>query len=506
VTHANAPSLQELFEDESVIEGDPGIRPCSVVEDSRRVAPGALFVARAGASDDGSRHLDDALARGASAILLASDLTVSDTRSASVVRTPDPRSAGARAAHRFHGDPARALDVLAITGTNGKTTVAWLIRALLSGAGRRCGLLGTIETDDGAGAVPAELTTPSACDLAELMGRMVRNDCDAVVLEASSHALDQGRLLGFQPDRAIYTNLSGDHLDYHGSLESYADAKARLFEMLPPEGVAIVNVDCPMHERVTSRTRARLIRCSTTDTPADARARVIRSTRGGTTLRLDGPWGGFEVETALIGRHNAENLILACALAHSIGVDGPTLERCLPDLVAPPGRLEPVTAPDADCTVLVDYAHTDDALRNVLLAVRPLVPESGRLTVLFGCGGDRDRTKRPRMASVACEGADNVMVTSDNPRTEDPDAIIEDVLRGVPDGDRGRVRHEVDRAAAIERVIREAIPGEVIVIAGKGHEDYQILGTTRRDFDDRVHARRVLEALAATDGRSEVRP
>ena len=490
----HAPSLKDLFDDAQLIEGDPGTRPLAVVEDSRDVAPGTLFIARPGASDDGSRHVDDAIARGASAILLSKDVTLpAPPADTALVRVADPRLAGARAAHRFHGDPARSLDVLAVTGTNGKTTVAFLVRAILSAAGRRCGLLGTIETDDGATSTPANLTTPSACDLAALMGRMVRNGCDAVVLEASSHALDQGRLLGFEPDRAIYTNLSGDHLDYHGSLEAYADAKGRLFSMLPEDGVAIVNVDCPMHERITGGTRAAVLRCSTAGQPADAHARIVRSSRGGTTLGLDGPWGSFDVETPLIGRHNAENLILACVLVHSLGVDRSTLESVLPRLAVPPGRLEPVTAPDAPFTVLVDYAHTDDALRNVLDAVRPLVPEAGRLTVLFGCGGDRDRTKRPRMAAVACAGADKIMVTSDNPRTEDPEGIVDDVLAGVPAEARSRVEHEVDRALAIDRVIEEAIPGEVIVIAGKGHEDYQIIGTTRRDFDDRVQARSALD-------------
>ena len=499
--HENPPSLLELFEDDALIEGDGALRPRAVVEDSRVVGPGALFVARSGSSDDGSRHLEEAIRRGASAVLLPMDLPATafepDT---AVVRARDTRVAGARAAHRFHGDPATALDVLAVTGTNGKTTVAWLVRALLAAAGRRCGLLGTIETDDGVRITPSSLTTPSACELASVLGRMVGNGCDSVILEASSHALDQGRLLGVEPDRAIYTNLTGDHLDYHGTLEAYAGAKARLFELLSPEGVAIVNVDCPHHRRITAGTRGRIIRCTTADAPADARAIILNSTRSGTELRLEGDWGTFEVRSRLIGRHNAENLILACALVHSLGVDGPTLERVLPDLEVPPGRLEPVTAPDAPFTVLVDYAHTDDALRNVLLAVRPLVGEAGRLTVLFGCGGDRDRTKRARMGRLAAELADKVLVSSDNPRTEPPDSIVREILEGIPESLMNRCDAEVDRGPAITRVIREAIPGEVILIAGKGHEDYQIIGTQRRDFDDRTCARQALAERTSSDG------
>ena len=489
------PSLIELFEDGVLIEGDPGMRPCAVVEDSRAAGPGALFVARAGADDDGARHIEDAIRRGATAVLLDRETEAEGLRAeTAVVRSHDPRADGARAAHRFHGDPARRLDVLAVTGTNGKTTVAWLVRSLLARAGRRCGLLGTIETDDGRRSEPAALTTPSACDLAALLGRMVANECDSVILEASSHALDQGRLLGCEPRCAIYTNLSGDHLDYHGSLEAYADAKGRLFTMLPEDGIAVVNVDCPMHERITAATRARVIRCSTAEAPADARARIIESTRRGTRLHLEGPWGEIDVRTRLIGRHNAENLILACALVHALGVDRDTLEAALPELDAPPGRLEPVTGPDDPFTVLVDYAHTDDALRNVLIAVRSLLSDRGRLTAVFGCGGDRDRTKRPRMGAIACELADNVLVTSDNPRTESPKAIVDEVLTGIPSDAADRVASEVDRGLAIDRAVREARPGEVIVIAGKGHEDYQILGTERRDFDDRLRARAALEA------------
>lgn len=490
------PSLRELFEDDLVIQGDPTLRPRAVVEDSRAVRPGALFVARTGASDDGSRYVDDALERGATAVLLPLEAEHAGIESAgaALIRSGDPRTDGARAAHRFHGDPAAALDVLAITGTNGKTTVAWLVRSILASAGRRCGLLGTIEIDDGAASEPAELTTPSACQLAEVLGRMVRNGCDSVVLEASSHALEQGRLLGLQPDRAVFTNLSGDHLDYHGTLEAYADAKGELFRLVHPDGAAIVNVDDPHHGRVTGGSRARVLRCTTTGADAEARARILDGDRGGTTLRLEGPWGSFETRTRLIGRHNAENLVLACTLAHSLGLDGETLERVLPELDAPPGRLEPVTGPDAPFTVLVDYAHTDDALRNVLEAVRPLVRTPGRLTAVFGCGGDRDRTKRPRMAQVAAACADRLVVTSDNPRTEDPEAIVAEILAGIPEVSDERCLAEVDRGRAIERAIEEARPGDLVVIAGKGHEDYQIIGTERRDFDDRERARAALSA------------
>lgn len=489
----DVPTLEALFDGDAVFEGDRHLRPSAVVEDSRSVVPGALFVARLGHAGHGGDFITDAVSRGAAAVVVGHDQVIpADARPQAVVRVANPTTAGASAAHRFSGEPAKTLDVVAVTGTNGKTTVAWFVRSLLAAVSRRCGMLGTIEVDDGASCTPASLTTPSACDLADALGRMVAHGCDSVVLEASSHALEQGRLHDVHPRFGIFTNLSGDHLDYHGSLEAYAAAKARLFTMLPDDGVAVVNADDPAHAQMSATTRARVIRCSTLGAEADASARIVAMDRGGSTIIFEGPWGTIEARVGLVGRHNAENLLLATTVVSAMGIPVDAIQEALPTLVAPPGRLEPVTAPDAPFSVFVDYAHTDDALENVLSAVRPLVRADGRLSVVFGCGGDRDRTKRPRMARVACAQADRVFVTSDNPRTESPASIVEEVLTGVPEDTHACVFSEVDREQAIQRALSEATPGEIVLIAGKGHEDYQILGTERRDFDDRLVARAAL--------------
>ncbi|HAW94666.1 MAG: UDP-N-acetylmuramoyl-L-alanyl-D-glutamate--2,6-diaminopimelate ligase [Phycisphaerae bacterium] len=495
--HENSPTLEELFDDDVVIEGDPSLRPRGVAEDSRAVVSGGLFVARAGSQLDGARFIEDALRHGAAAVVLGADETfVPSDPPPTVIRTSDPRRTGARAAHRFHGMPCDDLSVIGITGTNGKTTVAWFVRALLAAAGRRCGLVGTIEIDDGVETSPSALTTPSACVLADSLGRMVRHGCDSVVLEASSHALDQGRLFGVSPRIGLFTNLSGDHLDYHGTLDTYASAKARLFESIREDGLAIVNVDDPAHERMIRDARCPILRCSTRGAEADAHASMLEMTRLGSRFRLEGPWGVIESNAGIVGRHNAENLLLAVAAVHALGVASEKITAGIATIQAPPGRLEPVPDPQADFSVFVDYAHTDDALENVLEAARPLVAEGARLSVLFGCGGDRDRTKRPRMAQVAQALADRIIVTSDNPRTEDPDAIVEDILTGLADSSRDSVLIEVDRARAIDAAIDDARSGDVLVIAGKGHEDYQIIGTERTEFDDR----RIASAALARRG------
>ena len=496
--HENRPTLQELFDDDVLIEGDPSLRLHGVAEDSRDVVPGGLFVARSGSECEGIGFIEDALARGAAALLVESQARLDlPEPSPVVIRADDPRGAGARAAHRFHGTPCDHLSVVAITGTNGKTTVAWFVRALLAEVGRRCGLVGTIEIDDGREKLVSALTTPSACVLAEALGRMVGHGCDSVVLEASSHALDQGRLAEVAARIGIFTNLSGDHLDYHGTLETYAAAKARLFRMVSKDGLAIVNVDDPAHARMIRDAKCPVLRCSTRGADADARAQMVEMSRHGSRFRLEGPWGVIESEAAIVGRHNAENLLLAVATVHALGVETERLAAAVGAVEAPPGRLEPVPCQRADFSVFVDYAHTDDALENVLHAARPLVTEGGRLAVLFGCGGDRDRTKRPRMAQVANALADRIIVTSDNPRTEDPTSIVEDILEGVSGSNRDAVLIEVDRARAIEAAIDGARSGDVLVIAGKGHEDYQIIGTERRDFDDRLVASAALARRGA---------
>ena len=470
---------------------DPDI--WSLAEDSRLVKQGALFFARAGTRTDGRAFLADAAARGATAIIAPASTGRPADLAPGIAwcETADTAHAAALVAERFHGNPSRTLELIGVTGTNGKTTIAYLVQQLMASAGLRCGLVGTVEIDDGRERVPSQLTTPPALELSELFARMVDNGCRAAAMEVSSHSLDQKRVAGLHFRTGIFTNLTGDHLDYH---------KATLFRMLDERGTAIVNSDDPWHKAMLPASvgsKAGLLRTSLLDPSAECHGTVHRMGLESMDLTYRGPWGLMEITLPLVGRHNAMNALQAAAAAWSRGIDGERIARALSTCHAPPGRLQPVSAGGAGFSVLVDYAHSDDALANVLRALRPTVPDGGRLRVIFGCGGDRDRTKRPRMARVACDGADEVIVTSDNPRTEDPDAIIAEILTGVTAEARARVSVESDRARAIAMAVGTAREGDIILIAGKGHEDYQIVGTEKRSFDDRREAEAALRMRIA---------
>jgi UDP-N-acetylmuramoyl-L-alanyl-D-glutamate--2,6-diaminopimelate ligase len=457
-----------------------------IQEDSRRIARGNLFVARAGTKTDGARYIADAAALGAAAV-------VTETR---IDGCPLPQvvvASAARAAsilaNQFHGDPSRQVKVLGITGTNGKTTTAYLIRHMLAAAGRKCGLIGTVQIDDGAAVVEASMTTPAAGDVAALLAKMRDNGCAACAIETSSHALHQHRVDGVTFAAGAFTNLTGDHLDYHKTMEAYADAKAILFDRLGEGAVAVVNGDDACAGRMIRDTRARVVRFGFA-AGCDYRASDYRITAQGTDFVLTTPDGQTPVSMQLIGRHNIENALAAAAVAgEAMGLSVHQIATGLRDAIGAPGRLQAVRL-GQPFAVLVDYAHTDDALENVLAALRPLT--RGKLRVLFGCGGDRDRTKRPRMARTATQLADVVYVTSDNPRTEDPLRIIDEIAAGL--GDRGRAIIDPDRHSAIRRIIQDAGEGDVVLLAGKGHENYQILGTTKHHFDDVEEASRALQA------------
>lgn len=478
----------------------------SVADDSRQVEPGGLFIARAGTTTDGERFITDAVARGATAVLTKHPVQV--PAHVALLLTDSPQALTPLLAERFYGNPAGKLKLIGVTGTNGKTTTTFMIRHVLNAAGRRCGLIGTIEIDDGKARRPADLTTPGAIEMSRTLHRMVENGCDACVMEVSSHALHQQRVAHLRFDAAVFTNLTGDHLDYHQTEENYAAAKAMLFEGLGEQAAAVVNGEDEWSGRIVRGCRAPVVRFNVrdegpaADDPRDKsaiRVTVRRAAPDGTECDFIGPWGEIKATLPLIGRFNAANMAGALGVAHALGVAKRILAKAIASCPAVPGRLERVTLPDAALpfTVLVDYAHTDDALANVLSALKPITP--GRLRVMFGCGGDRDPSKRPRMANVACRLADHVVITSDNPRTEDPAAIIDQILKGVPKAAKRFVTVEPDRAAAIRRIIRDAADdgeGDVIVLAGKGHEDYQIIGTEKRSFDDRAHARAVLAELA----------
>jgi len=476
----------------------------AVTDDSRLAARGVVFVARAGTKTDGAAYLSDAVGRGVSAVLVRPGIDVPD--GPAVLVADDPARAGAQLAEVLAGSPSKALRLAAVTGTNGKTTIAFLIQQLCARAGLKCGLAGTVLVDDGATRSAAKLTTPTAWELSPLLARMVGNGCAAAAIEASSHALAQGRLAGVSPSVAVFTNLTGDHLDYHGSMEAYADAKAILFEGLDADATAIVNADDPHAERMVRDCRARVVRCAVDpvgsgggrvrDDSDWAIAEVLDRGARGCRLHLRLPAFDATITVPLVGVHNAMNALQAAAAAIAMGVEPADAVAALESASAPPGRLEPVTPFDAPFSVLVDYAHTDDALDSVLRALRPVIPSGARLIVVFGCGGDRDRTKRPRMAAAACRHGDLVIVTSDNPRTEPPEAIIDEVMSGVPSDAAATIRREADRARAIEMAVDAAAPGDVVIIAGKGHETEQIVGSERRPFDDRLVAAAAFERRA----------
>ncbi|MEX0887750.1 MAG: UDP-N-acetylmuramoyl-L-alanyl-D-glutamate--2,6-diaminopimelate ligase [Phycisphaeraceae bacterium] len=521
-----------------LVRGAGTLELSDLVDDSREAERGCAFIARGGA---GQRHIQDAISRGAAAVL--ADRPPSDDVPASVawVQADEPlgQPLAGRLAERYFHEPSRRLALVGVTGTNGKTTTAWLMRHLLAAAGHRCGLIGTVavhETGDtGPPGPPPINTTPGAVMMSRLLARMAERGCEAAAVEVSSHALEQGRCDALRFAGAVFTNLTGDHLDYHGTMTAYAEAKARLFALLGKDAAAVVNGEdahapamraafvggdehvwsCAVAGGEAPATQATAGRDARVTRPTDVAAslagqrcvaEIVALTATHSDVRFAGPWGAFDVRLPLVGRHNVANALQAAATAHAVlKLDAAALQRGLASAPPVPGRLEAVAylGPGREPSVLVDYAHTDDALDNVLAALRPLVDGGarcggGRLIVVFGCGGDRDRTKRPRMARVAARWADRIIITSDNPRTEQPGQIVDEIVAGLgPDAP----AHEaiVDRAAAIAHAIAEAAPRDTVLIAGKGHEDYQIVGHARQHFDDREHALAALQQRAATN-------
>ncbi len=459
-----------------------------VCEDSRKVRAGDLFVARGGTKADGRRFVADAVARGAVAVISAEGVDVGG--SVAVARVQDTNLGVALLAHELAGNPTAGMKMVAVTGTKGKTTVAYLVRSILKAAGTSCGLVGTVEIDDGRTVVPAEMTTPGAVELVDLFVRMRENGTQACVMEVSSHALHQHRTAGIRFGTAMFTNLTGDHLDYHKTMEEYAAAKALLFENLEAGATGVINVDDAWAQRMVAGCRTSVVRYGL-DRAADWSASIESMTSAGTEMVVSGPQGqGARIRSPLVGKHNVYNTLCAVAGCRATGVPMAAIVRGLEGMAGVPGRLQAVRGKgELPFQVLVDYAHTHDSLKNVLQAVRGTMSSErgkGRLICVFGCGGDRDRTKRPKMAAVAQELADLVVVTSDNPRTEQPVAIIEEVCAGFSGSWRtgGQVVVEMDRRTAIQRAIGLAQAGDVVVIAGKGHENYQIIGTTKHHFDD----------------------
>jgi UDP-N-acetylmuramoyl-L-alanyl-D-glutamate--2,6-diaminopimelate ligase len=479
------------------IAGDVSVRVGGVRHDSRAVGPGDLFVARRGERVDGSLFVGEAVSRGASAVMAARG-TVDQTRiPVPVLFVDDPACALAYASSAVYGHPSFSLEVVGITGTNGKTTTAHLLRAAIDGALGRpcCGVLGTVGHFFGEWRAAAENTTPEADDIARAMAQMQARGAAYAAMEVSSHALELGRVRAIRFRAAALTNLTQDHLDFHRSMESYAAAKARLFTELGP-GSAVLNVDDPFGLELVKRTRAPVVRVSVRPgTDADVVVRTARADARGIDATIRTPHGDVRIASRLIGAHNLENVALALGLACALELDPWRAAEALSRDAGAPGRLERCDAETDDITVLVDYAHTPDALARALDAVRGF--STGRVVCVFGCGGDRDPTKRGPMGEAVARRADVAIVTSDNPRTENPRAIADAVVAGVRAGGREPLV-ELDRRKAIDLAVRSASQGDLVVIAGKGHEDYQVVGTVKHPFDDRTEARRALAQRRAS--------
>ena len=476
--------------------------------DSRRVEPGHVFFALPGSQADGHAFLAQAARAGALAAVGGSDAAAP----LPYIRVEDPRRALGLAAHEFHRRPCDRLRLVGITGTSGKTTTTHAMEAVLAAAGLETGVIGTIAYRFADRSHPAPVTTPQSLDIAALLAEMAAAGAKAAVMEVSSHALDQRRVAGCRFAAAAFLNLSRDHLDYHADMEDYFAAKRRLFTEYDIDRLAAVNRDDPHGRRLAQELTAAGMSVLTfgMEGPADVRAEGTRVDGRGIKAELVGPFGRLRIDSPLLGRFNLLNMMAAAALGHLLGLPAEAIARGLNALAPVPGRLEDVGRPFGR-RVLVDYSHKPEALRQALLACREFT--AGRLTAVFGCGGERDRGKRPVMAKVAAELADLVVVTSDNPRGENPEAIIDEIVSGfggtaarffAPNGfaPAGRVHYTrvADRQAAVALAVGAAGPEDTVIICGKGHEDYQICGDTRRPFSDADEARRALQRLVGAGG------
>lgn len=468
-----------------VVTHDVEVR--NIQYDSRLVQPGDMFVAIRGTASDGHHYIQNAVSNGAKVVVVEDDNILPDSffMHAGVVKivVPDSRSALAKASSNYYGDPSEQLTMVGVTGTNGKTTTTHVLKSVLEGAGKKCGLIGTIEYKIGNMVIPATHTTPESLELNELLRRMVREDCHAAVMEVSSHALHQHRVDGIAFDAAVFTNLTQDHLDYHNTMEDYFEAKRMLFVNLAPSASAIVNIDDPWGHRMLEATHARKISYGISHI-ADVRAEAINLSMEGIQFSIVHNGETTIIKSSLVGRFNVSNILAGFATGIALGIPKQSIQTAINSMSPVRGRFEPILSPRG-WTAIVDYAHTPDALEKALASVRDIVSTAGRGRVItvFGCGGNRDRTKRPRMAAAATTQSDITYITSDNPRTEDPERIIDEIMAGVTPG--ATTRREVDRKIAIMNALGEATSGDLVLIAGKGHEDYQILGDRKVHFSDR---------------------
>jgi len=478
-------TLSDLLEGIShrLLQGSKDVQISRIVYDSRQVTPHSLFIALTGNRVDGHQYIADAFNRGASAVIVEHSVELLGPHT--IIEVEDTRMALAEFASRFYGYPADDLKLIGITGTNGKTSVSFLVRHLLQQAGHRCGLIGTVEYDLGNRIIPAMRTTPESPEIHEYLAAMVKEGCIYGVMEVSSHALLQHRVHGLKFDTVAFTNLTQDHLDYHGSMGNYFNAKRRLFE-LHAKGGKIVNGDDQFGDQLAQEYASTTVGERES---AQLRIEVVELDQSGSRFRID----DTQFQMPLIGRHNVENAAMAIAIVQQVA--GISLDQSAEGLIKArpvPGRLEAIEE-NQPFGVYVDYAHTDDALSNVLEALREITP--GKLQVVFGCGGNRDSGKRNKMGKVASELADVVTITTDNPRREDPAIIAQQIAEGCSSVRQEGWRIELDRARAIDEVLRSARSGDTVLVAGKGHETYQEVNDSVIPFDDSEQIRAILANL-----------
>ena len=455
--------------------------------DSRKVAKGDCFVAIRGGGVDGHQFIQNAVSNGASAAVMENDGAIPDSFAmhAGVIKivVPDSRKALAQLSANYYGHPASRLTMVGVTGTNGKTTTTHVVKSLLEAAGKSTGLIGTIEYVYGKTVLPASHTTPESLELNGLLDTMLRAGCVSVSMEVSSHALHQSRVDGIGFDVAVFTNLTQDHLDYHGTMSDYFNAKQILFRQLKPGGAAVINVDDEWGRKIVVPSGSRTVTYGLQEN-AEIVASEINFSIQGTAFKIRHRGKNTMIHSPLVGRFNVYNVLAAYSTGAALGIPEGDILHGISGLTPVRGRFERIASPKG-WTAIVDYAHTPDALEKCLKAIREVLPQErrGKIITVFGAGGDRDKTKRPLMGRIAAQLSDTIIVTSDNPRTENPETIIDDILAGVPRG--ASVRRESDRRKAIEQATGMANAGDVILVAGKGHEDYQVIGKEKIHLSDR---------------------
>ena len=472
-------TISELIVGISVkeVKGEVNQAVSAIHFDSRKVVPGSVFVAVGGRATDGHQFIDMAVDRGAVCVIAQSPVTV--PANVCLVYVEDSARTLALVANAFYGHPSASLTMVGVTGTNGKTTIATLLYRLFSGLGYKCGLLSTVENRIGDEVEAAGYTTPDAVAVQQALRKMVDAGCTHAFMEVSSHALDQHRVEGIEWDVAIFTNLTHDHLDYHGDFKSYIHAKKKLFDGLSAQAFALINADDKNAEVMVQNTVAKVSNYSLTKM-TDFRVRVIENRIDGLQLEMN----GTPLHVRLVGKFNASNLLAIYGAAILLGEDREQVLTILSDLRPAEGRFDLVTGRQQVFAV-VDYAHTPDALHNVLSTLIQVRSHGSRIICIVGCGGDRDRTKRPEMARIAAMFADQVILTSDNPRTEDPESILDQMWPGIPADKQKQTLRITDRKQAIRTGVQMAAPGDILLVAGKGHEKYQEINGHRYPFDDK---------------------